>query len=225
MPELEATFKALEEHRSSIGGELRPVNDWLSLRMRRSISWGLRGDAALADDDPDAAFVFYWIAFNAVYGEEREEQTEERERERINRYLQRIVALDREGTIHDALWKKYSGPVRILLENQYVFGPFWKHRNGAPGYDDWQRWFEKDQARSLQALRDEETLTLLTILFDRLYVLRNQLVHGGATWGGSVNRSQVRDGAAIIAFLAPRFIELMLDAPGEDWGPAYYPVI
>lgn len=28
---------------------------------------------------------------------------------------------------------------------------------------------------------------ILSILFDRLYVLRNQLVHGGATWNSDVN--------------------------------------
>lgn len=35
---------------------------------------------------------------------------------------------------------------------------------------------------------------ILSILFDRLYVLRNQLVHRGATWNSDVNRDQVRDG-------------------------------
>lgn len=63
---------------------------------------------------------------------------------------------------------------------------------------------------------------ILEELFDRLYVLRNQLLHGGSTWQGSVNRSQVQDGAAIMAFLVPHFINLMLDNPTTDWGiPPY----
>ena len=65
-------------------------------------------------------------------------------------------------------------------------------------------------------------LDILEELFDRLYVLRNQLIHGGATWQGSVNRSQVQDGAAIMAFLVPHFINLMLDNPAAAWGiPPY----
>ena len=28
-----------------------------------------------------------------------------------------------------------------------------------------------------------------------------------------------------MAFLAPRFIALMLDRPDEDWGPPFYPVV
>ena len=46
------------------------------------------------------------------------------------------------------------------------------------------------------------------MLFDRLYVLRNQLVHGGATWNSSVNRGQVKAGAEILAFLVPVFVDV-----------------
>ena len=56
-------------------------------------------------------------------------------------------------------------------------------------------------------------------------MLRNQLVHGGATWNGQVNRDQMRDGAAILAFLVPVFVDIMLDHAHEDWGDAFYPVI
>ncbi len=219
------TFRELEALRKRDEDRLRSENENLSLRMRRSISWGLRGDDALNRDDSDAAFIFYWIAFNAAYGEEREERTEERERERIGRYLARIVGLDSEGIIHRALWVAYSGPVRVLLENKYVYGPFWKHYNGAPNYERWERWFDDERRRAGQALGDGDTLRVLITVFDRLYVLRNQLAHGGATWGSSVNRAQVRDGANLIAFLAPHFIGLMLRNPKEEWGAAYYPVV
>ena len=63
------------------------------------------------------------------------------------------------------------------------------------------------------------------MLFDRLYVLRNQLVHGGATWNSSVNREQVKDGANILSFLVPIFVDLMMDNPQTDWGAPYYPVV
>lgn len=66
---------------------------------------------------------------------------------------------------------------------------------------------------------------VLSFVFDRLYVLRNQLVHGGSTWNSGVNRAQVRDGAAILAFLLPVFVDLMMDNPGKDWGKPFYPVV
>ena len=63
------------------------------------------------------------------------------------------------------------------------------------------------------------------MLFDRLHVLKNQLVHGGATWNSSVNRDQVRDGARTLGFLVPIFVDLMMDNQGENWGLPYYPVV
>ena len=64
-----------------------------------------------------------------------------------------------------------------------------------------------------------------SILFDRLYVRRNQIIHGGATWNGSINRDQVRDGARIVEFLVPVFIDVMMDNRGHNWGPPYYPIV
>ena len=225
MAELPLTFAELEAQRLSVEERLRSENDSLSLRMRRSISWGLRGDDAVERDDPDGAYVFYWIALNAAYGEEQEEHTEEREHQRVERFLRRIVRLDYEGSIFRSLWVAYSGPIRVLLENPYVYGPFWSHYNGRDGYENWNQRFESEQHRVRQALGNEDALTILAILFNRLYVLRNQLVHGGATWGGSVNRDQVRDGVALLGFLTPQFIALMLNNPIEDWGPPYYPYV
>ncbi len=76
-----------------------------------------------------------------------------------------------------------------------------------------------------RALATQETSLILTLIFDRLYVLRNQILHGGATWNSSVNRAQVRDGAAIMGFLIPLFVKVMMDHPNQPWGANYYPVM
>ena len=68
-------------------------------------------------------------------------------------------------------------------------------------------------------------MRVLSNVFDRLYVLRNQLVHGGSTWNSDINRDQVRDGAAILEFLVPVFVDVMMDNPQEDWGRPFYPVV
>jgi hypothetical protein len=69
------------------------------------------------------------------------------------------------------------------------------------------------------------TAKILSVLFDRLYVLWNQLIHGGGTWNSSVNRSQVKDGAALLGVLLPVFIDILMDNPGHDWGRPYYHVV
>ncbi len=195
----------------------------LSLRVHRAISW--IGRAEMAGDDPDIAFACYWIAFNAAYAEDTEDSVETRERDLIGRYFAKILKLDVDRAVYEAIWDRFSGPVRLILKNRYVYQPFWKHVNGVEGYGDWEAWFDREQDHIGRALARQETRLVLNMLFDRLYVLRNQIMHGGSTWNSSVNRSQVRDGAAIMAFLVPIFVKVMMDHPEEPWGTNYYPVV
>ena len=50
-------------------------------------------------------------------------------------------------------------------------------------------------------------------------------MHGGATWGSGVNRSQVKDGANILGQVVPVIIHLMMEHPKKDWGEPCYPVV
>ena len=65
----------------------------------------------------------------------------------------------------------------------------------------------------------------LGVVFNRLYTLRNQMMHGGATWNSSVNRHQLRDGTNLLGKLVPIIISLMLENPRTLWGDACYPVV
>ena len=224
-PPFGLTYQELETKRAHL---FRPddTSD-LGLRLRRAISWLERAERET--DDPDAAFIFYWIAFNAAYAADLDAaaQTNEpaTERRRFNDYFSRIIALDESRLIYNAVWDRFSGPIRLLLDNQFVFQPFWNYHNRLPGYEQWEMMFENSLSRIHGALARQDTGMILNTLFDRLYVLRNQLIHGGATWNSSRNRDQVRDGARIMAFLTPIFINLMLEHPEIDWGPPYYSVI
>lgn len=195
----------------------------LGLRVHRAISWV--GRAEREADDPAAAFLFYWIAFNAAYADERDVRGERAERESFSWFFTKLHERDREGRIYNAVWDRFSGSIRVFLENQYVFGPFWTHKNGLDGYEDWQERFDRARRAFHKALAQGDTALILSMLFDRLYVLRNQLVHGGATWNSSVNRDQLRDGATILTCLVPVMIDIMMDNPGEDWGRPFYPVV
>lgn len=75
-----------------------------------------------------------------------------------------------------------------LLNNPFVFKSFWDSRNGRFTEEEWQARFPSSKRRAAQALGDRETAGVLGEVFNRLYSLRNQLSHGGATWGGKVNR-------------------------------------
>ena len=216
------TYEALEEKRFAAEG--RHPDD---LRLRRSISWLGRAEKEMASGDHDAAFIFYWIAFNSAYQKQYTPagSLESPERERFAEYFGRLVRLDVQNAIYDAVWLRFPESIRVLLDNRYVFQPFWNYLNGEPGYTNWESRFAGSRRAIGNALAKQNTEIVLSILFDRLYVLRNQLMHGGATWDGSVNRAQVRDGARIMAFLVPLFLKLMLDNSAEQWGAPRYPPV
>ena len=214
------TFDELNEEWERVRDTLP---DTLGLRMRRALSWLGRAEQE-KERDHDAAFIFYWIAFNAAYAKDRPSVPVSTARDEFDHYFRTILSLDSRNAIYDAIWNTFSGPIRILFDNQYVYQPFWEHLAGR-GYDNWEYTFNESKKRVHAALARSDTNFILNALFDRLYVLRIQLMHGGATWGGSVNRDQVRDGARIMASLVPIFVGLMMAHPDEDWGSMDYPVV
>lgn len=85
--------------------------------------------------------------------------------------------------------------------------------------------FAKGKHAAQTALASGNSPQLLGVVFNRLYTLRNQLIHGGATWNGSVNRKQLSDCVQLLGKLVPVIIELMIENPNSLWGDACYPVI
>jgi hypothetical protein len=198
----------------------------LGLRVHRAISWLGRAEKEVGTGDLDAAFIFYWVAFNAAYaGELGDSQSDfSSAREDFRRYFGLLLKADSRQAIYDAVWTRFPGPIRVLLDNPYVFSPFWQaQRDG--GDNDWRSAFDKSQTAVRSALARQDTQTILQIIFDRLYVLRNQIMHGGSTWNSAVNRDQLRDGVDILAWLIPIFISLKMDQPDLDWGQPFYPVV
>ena len=194
----------------------------LGLRVHRAISWF--GRAMAEDGDPDVRFILLWIGFNAAYAGHIESDSD-KERDGFRQFFESLLRLDPTHRIYDSVWDRFPQEVRTLLGNKYVFQPFWHHQNGLPGHANWEDRLAASQRDTQAAMAAFDTTRILRTVFDRLYVLRNQLVHGGATWKGAVNRAQVRDGAAVLAWMLPIFIDIMMDDPGHPWGKPYYPVV
>jgi hypothetical protein len=211
-------FNALKEKQRALRSGF---SDALTLRVHRAISW--IGRAQAESDDLDVRFILLGIGFNAAYASDIDAESNERGTFRV--YFDTLVTLDRTHRIYDAVWTRFSQEIRLLLANKYVFAPFWHYQNGVSGYDDWEKYLAASQRDIATAMRQFDTGRILAIVFDRLYVLRNQLVHGGATWQSSVNRNQVRDGAAVLGWLLPVFVDIMMDNAGRDWGRPFYPVV
>ncbi len=199
----------------------------LTLRVHRALSWLRRADSE--HEDLDVRFILLWIGFNAAYAGDLDRALDETsgggERARFQDFFHALLRMDARHRIYDLIWTRFPHEIRLLLDNRYVFGPFWLAQSGATGGEKWEERFDAAKRAVGRALKSHDTPTLLSILFDRLYVLRNQLVHGGATWDSTANRNQVRDGAALLGCLLPVFIDLMMDHPGEGWAMPMYPVV
>lgn len=195
----------------------------LSLRTHRALSWLGRAEREGADND--ARFLFLWIAFNAAYANDFHDRKSWSERRMFFRFLNRLVDMDRERLLHEIVWNGFPGSIRLLLNNRYVFQPFWDYQAGLVEEVDWRARFERSQRSANRALGRMHTARVLAEVFDRLYTLRNQVVHGGATWNSSVNRDQLRDGANILGQVVPVIIHLMMENHAALWGDPCYPVV
>ena len=175
--------------------------------------------------DEDSRFIFLWISFNAAYAQEIPDNRRESERDRYAEFLGKLEALDTDKALEKLAWNEFSGAFRVLLKNPYVFGLFWEFQRGNATQDEWEAAFRSANAAANAALSRGETAVVFSVVLSRLYVLRNQLVHGGATWNGSVNRDQLRDACSIMSKFVPTVIELMMDTPSTLWGDPVFPVV
>ena len=192
------------------------------LRIYRAIRWLERAEKET--DDPDAAFIFYWIAFNAAYARDMPD-ADFSERDEFGRFIEIINRVDERNVIENFVMLRNHETVVNLVNNQYLFRDFWLHHHDNSKAVNWRLKLTDSVRHTGYQFERGETAKILATLFDRLYILRNQLVHGGATWNSSVNRAQVIDGARIMGFLVPTFIHLMIDNSRLFSDPPYYPPV
>ena len=62
----------------------------LSLRLHRALSWLNRAEQA---EDTDGRFIFLWIAFNAAYATDIDEQLRLSEQETFKAFLEKLVSV------------------------------------------------------------------------------------------------------------------------------------
>ena len=191
--------------------------------MHRALSWLQRSEQLR--DDLDGQFISLWIAFNAAYATEINEDYRTSEQSLFKQFISKLLELDKDGHLEKTIWKEFSGSIRVLLNNHYIFQDFWGSQNGKLSPDAWKEKFKEANEVAKWALGQRKTDVILSIVLSRIYTLRNQIIHGGSTWNGKVNREQIHDCVKIMGKLVPLIIYLMLENPKTIWGDAVYPVI
>ena len=194
----------------------------LSLRVHRALSWLNKAEQC---KDYDSKFIFLWIAFNAAYAQDFDSKQDFCERGLYQEFLAKIILLDTSKKLSEIVWYQYSKSIRLILNNEYIFHSFWKFQSGQITESQWKQEHSKAKAAANNALASGDTTTVLSILFSRLYTLRNQLLHGGATYNSQANREQLRDCTTLLSSIVPVIIELMMDGAEHIWGDAIYPLV
>ncbi|RME81192.1 MAG: hypothetical protein D6771_08580 [Zetaproteobacteria bacterium] len=213
--------------------------DWTKLRVRRALSWCHRAEEA---PDDDARFLFHWIAFNAAYGQEipREQESGSNDREsephrkppsekaKYEEFVRRLVDLDATFWRDRMRSEWFKSNYLKIISNRYVDPMFWRCARGEKPWDEEK--FQKhiktlEHGYAHMGTDAQKVSESLLSLLKRLYTLRNQIAHGGATWDSSVNREQVAAAAALMKAISLGVVHTMLAYPEARWERPWYPPV
>ncbi|MGR5462282.1 hypothetical protein ACPV5G_04910 [Photobacterium damselae] len=165
------------------------------------------------------------MSFNATYAQELEQRSSYGERERCQAFLEKPVSLDTKSNLHNIVWNKHSGSIRTIRNNEFILQAYWDFHTGRISENEWKAALTKAKTASHNALAKSDTTTVLSVLLSRLYTLRNQIMHGGATFNSSANRQQLRDCTNILKLLVPTIIEIMMINHNNLWDEPVYPYV
>lgn len=190
-----------------------------NIRFHRACSWLQRVEQIDGADDLDVALIGQWVAFNALYGHWDEAEREPvRDRTSWRDFLYRIRHLDADGRIADVL-NEHKPLVMSIFEDEYLSQFFWEEpgqiraKKSKKVKFDAQTWY----------IAGNWTL-ILDRLIERIYLLRCQLIHGAATYNGSLNRTAVRRCSVMLGHLLPAILLIWIDhGADENWGQMCYP--
>lgn len=190
-------------------------------RIRRSLSW-LRRVGEVSDEDLPPRFLDLWIALNALYGQARyTKEFESRDKEEFGEFVQRLAELQSgKGQLGQLISKKhFQKRVRDMTQNKYLWNEWWSRK-----LNKYQEKSGKEVTRLENALRYGDSGTVLSCLFERLHVLRNQIVHGSSSASTRKSRDALYPAVLLLEEMLPEFIRLMMrEKQGPNWPPVPYP--
>lgn len=189
-----------------------------NIRFHRACSWMQRAEQA-TKDDLDFALLSHWIAFNSLYGHwDHEAKEPHPDNVSWRRFVERMLRLDGGSHIVDALVEN-KPLVMSIFEDEFLSRFFWQEPTG------------KRASQSKKTMYDARTwfiqgswLLILDRLFERIYLLRCQLVHGASTFNSSLNRTSIRHCYQAMDHLMRAFLQVLINfGSDEDWGAMCYP--
>jgi len=196
-----------------------PGLDPKALRVHRAISWGIEAEK---EQSGDKKFIFYWIALNSAYADDK---PYEDERSARKAFFEKISDLDSDNRIRNALIS-IQNQLRLFVANKHLYKAYWEAQKGNATESDveWQQSQYKNKIYS-GLMSKEDLIDVLDYLFALMSILRNQIFHGLATYNSQKNRGQVQAGVKILETIVPIMVEYVLEHDEVDWGKDPYPCV
>ena len=188
-----------------------------AIRMHRAISWLYACEENVNDD---LAFLSGWIGFNSCYSIPPEKMGET-EYARIWRFMQELLDEDNANLISSYVFDEQVGLIDALMNNQYLFRNFWISIHIQE--EGWMEEYETSNVRMHIDRDQKNTLNHCNSILQRVYVLRNQVIHGAATFESSMNREQMKVCNTFMYGFLLRVINVMIKNNTKDWGQINYP--
>lgn len=200
-----------------------PRRESVRIRLHRCFSWMAAAEEHAGDEGMlDARFLWRWIALNALYSRwDDERRWPSNDRECLRHFTSRIVREDRDGRIESVLGG-HRRLMEALVANEFLVRHFWEDPSLEAARDG-----GGDPTRKLRrALNDGVPARALHLVIDRVYFLRCQIVHGAATFGGTLNRTVVGHADRALELLLPEMATVIIDHAWEgDWDGLCYPPV
>jgi len=205
-------------------------------RLSRAKSWldaasVLESKSKPGEIDHHTAFVYRYVAFNSLYGRWRTEESQRRAKTQFDLFFDNLGRLHSEDQSED-------GPNRWILPNalvqckrhwvQLIDDEFLDSKGYWDIPEHSENFREKYSSQKSTALRHLDWRNfkpLLHLIFDRIWVLRNQILHGCATFGPkSLGWESVERANPVLRAMIPAFRNLMEKYPDVvQWPPIPYP--
>lgn len=203
--------------------ETKNVYQNWQIRVHRSLSWSLKA-AVLGESQPEAELLFHWIAFNSLYGRwNAAKNVPDIDHDSRRDFINHFARLDRPAVAACLLAAKPT--LRKLLGSPYLSNVFWK----APEAPKATQVATADLFKldgMLKGKVDGDHARLLDLAFERVSVLRGQLVHGASSGGSRLNRGVLSACLDWMRTSVPLMQHLSIEhGANDDWPDLCYPPI
>ena len=195
-------------------------------RLQRADSW-IRATDALRPEHMHEAFMFLCIALNCLYGRRQYEGDETQIGKDLAEFFKKLRAMQgldvaQGGTTLKKAMAAARRDGAVLIRDKFLSNRYWREGVSSVSL--------QKQLNADASLAEEQSALgsydlFLDLTFRRISVLRNQIMHGCATYGPrSAGTGSLTKGLHFLKVMVPAFYELTKRYGYEvPWDPIPYP--